>query len=92
MDLLIYALYIHLRHLACATLLCFYREVLELNPPEVQNSVLHYAAWGPQGQQLVRREPVCLPDRGVTEPGASHARPVELGSVSCSQIKYSNRD
>ncbi|XP_048835537.1 inactive dipeptidyl peptidase 10-like isoform X1 [Brienomyrus brachyistius] len=29
------------------------REVLELNPPEVQNSVLHYAAWGPQGQQLM---------------------------------------
>ncbi|XP_061572278.1 inactive dipeptidyl peptidase 10-like [Cololabis saira] len=29
------------------------REVLELNPPEVQNAVLQHAAWGRQGQQLV---------------------------------------
>ncbi|XP_051786710.1 inactive dipeptidyl peptidase 10-like [Erpetoichthys calabaricus] len=29
------------------------REVWELNPPEVTNSVLQYAAWGVQGQQLV---------------------------------------
>uniref|UniRef100_A0A8C4S900 Dipeptidylpeptidase IV N-terminal domain-containing protein n=1 Tax=Erpetoichthys calabaricus TaxID=27687 RepID=A0A8C4S900_ERPCA len=37
--------------------LCFFpshpREVWELNPPEVTNSVLQYAAWGVQGQQLV---------------------------------------
>uniref|UniRef100_A0A8C8E1Y6 Dipeptidyl peptidase like 10 n=1 Tax=Oryzias sinensis TaxID=183150 RepID=A0A8C8E1Y6_9TELE len=29
------------------------REVWELNPPEVANSILQYAAWGVQGQQLV---------------------------------------
>lgn len=29
-------------------------EVWELDPPEVVNSVLQYAAWGVQGQQLVR--------------------------------------
>ncbi|CAN9498251.1 unnamed protein product [Ophioblennius macclurei] len=29
------------------------REVLELNPPEVQNAVLQHAAWGKQGQQLI---------------------------------------
>ncbi|XP_037829709.1 inactive dipeptidyl peptidase 10 isoform X2 [Kryptolebias marmoratus] len=29
------------------------REVWELNPPEVQNSVLQYAAWGQQGHQLI---------------------------------------
>nr|XP_045004992.1 inactive dipeptidyl peptidase 10 [Jaculus jaculus] len=29
------------------------REVWELNPPEVEDSVLQYAAWGVQGQQLV---------------------------------------
>ncbi|XP_033901188.2 inactive dipeptidyl peptidase 10-like isoform X1 [Acipenser ruthenus] len=29
------------------------REVWELNPPEVADSVLQYAAWGVQGQQLV---------------------------------------
>ncbi|XP_019472975.1 inactive dipeptidyl peptidase 10-like [Meleagris gallopavo] len=28
------------------------REVWELNPPEVEDSVLQYAAWGVQGQQL----------------------------------------
>uniref|UniRef100_A0A8C7ZUI7 Dipeptidyl peptidase like 10 n=1 Tax=Oryzias sinensis TaxID=183150 RepID=A0A8C7ZUI7_9TELE len=28
-------------------------EVWELNPPEVANSILQYAAWGVQGQQLV---------------------------------------
>ncbi|MBN3307412.1 DPP10 peptidase, partial [Amia calva] len=29
------------------------REVLELNPPEVTNSVLQHAAWGVDGQQLI---------------------------------------
>ncbi|XP_075385648.1 inactive dipeptidyl peptidase 10 isoform X1 [Tenrec ecaudatus] len=29
------------------------REVWELNPPEVEDSVLQYAAWGAQGQQLI---------------------------------------
>ncbi|KAK2857085.1 hypothetical protein Q5P01_005820 [Channa striata] len=29
------------------------REVWELNPPEVQNAVLQFAAWGRQGQQLI---------------------------------------
>ncbi|KAM4025880.1 inactive dipeptidyl peptidase 10 [Anomaloglossus baeobatrachus] len=29
------------------------REVWELNPPEVEDSVLQHAAWGVQGQQLV---------------------------------------
>ncbi|XP_013874029.1 inactive dipeptidyl peptidase 10 [Austrofundulus limnaeus] len=29
------------------------REVWELNPPEVQNSVLQHAAWGRQGHQLI---------------------------------------
>lgn len=29
------------------------REVLELNPPEVSNSVLQFASWGVRGQQLV---------------------------------------
>nr|XP_033802752.1 inactive dipeptidyl peptidase 10 isoform X2 [Geotrypetes seraphini] len=29
------------------------REVWELNPPEVEDSVLQYAAWGAHGQQLV---------------------------------------
>ncbi|XP_064419316.1 inactive dipeptidyl peptidase 10 isoform X2 [Latimeria chalumnae] len=29
------------------------REVWELNPPEVEDSVLQYAAWGLQGQQLI---------------------------------------
>ncbi|XP_061685737.1 inactive dipeptidyl peptidase 10-like isoform X2 [Syngnathoides biaculeatus] len=29
------------------------REVWELNPPEVPNAVLQYAAWGKQGQQLI---------------------------------------
>ncbi|XP_073490684.1 inactive dipeptidyl peptidase 10 [Aquarana catesbeiana] len=29
------------------------REVWELNPPEVEDSVLQYAAWGVQGQQLI---------------------------------------
>lgn len=36
------------------TLPFFSREVWELDPPEVVNSVLQYAAWGVQGQQLVR--------------------------------------
>ncbi|NXE18282.1 DPP10 peptidase, partial [Ardeotis kori] len=31
----------------------FSREVWELNPPEVEDSVLQYAAWGVQGQQLI---------------------------------------
>ncbi|NXD71440.1 DPP10 peptidase, partial [Eolophus roseicapillus] len=31
----------------------FSREVWELNPPEVEDSVLQYAAWGIQGQQLI---------------------------------------
>lgn len=30
------------------------REVQELNPPEVSNSVLQYASWGIRDQQLVR--------------------------------------
>nr|XP_008177504.2 inactive dipeptidyl peptidase 10 [Chrysemys picta bellii] len=30
------------------------REVWELNPPEVEDSILQYAAWGVQGEQLVR--------------------------------------
>uniref|UniRef100_A0AAZ3SGF0 Uncharacterized protein n=1 Tax=Oncorhynchus tshawytscha TaxID=74940 RepID=A0AAZ3SGF0_ONCTS len=34
------------------TCLCF-REVWELNPPEVQNAVLQHAAWGVKGQQLI---------------------------------------
>ncbi|KAJ1175602.1 hypothetical protein NDU88_000889, partial [Pleurodeles waltl] len=29
------------------------REVWELNPPEVEDSVLQYAAWGIQGQQMI---------------------------------------
>ncbi|XP_044525072.1 inactive dipeptidyl peptidase 10 [Gracilinanus agilis] len=29
------------------------REVWELNPPEVEDSILQYAAWGVQGQQLI---------------------------------------
>ncbi|KAL4616634.1 inactive dipeptidyl peptidase 10 [Arapaima gigas] len=29
------------------------REVWELNPPEVHNSILQHAAWGVQGQQLI---------------------------------------
>ncbi|XP_038609598.1 inactive dipeptidyl peptidase 10 [Tachyglossus aculeatus] len=29
------------------------REVWELNPPEVEDSVLQYAAWGVRGQQLI---------------------------------------
>lgn len=35
----------------------FSREVWELNPPEVEDSVLQYAAWGVQGQQLVSLPP-----------------------------------
>uniref|UniRef100_A0A6Q2WUH5 Dipeptidyl peptidase like 10 n=1 Tax=Esox lucius TaxID=8010 RepID=A0A6Q2WUH5_ESOLU len=31
----------------------YFREVWELDPPEVLNSVLQYAAWGVQGQQLI---------------------------------------
>uniref|UniRef100_A0A3Q2FN64 Inactive dipeptidyl peptidase 10-like n=1 Tax=Cyprinodon variegatus TaxID=28743 RepID=A0A3Q2FN64_CYPVA len=31
----------------------FTREVQELNPPEVSNSVLQFASWGVQGQQLI---------------------------------------
>uniref|UniRef100_F6X7S8 Dipeptidyl-peptidase 10 (inactive) n=1 Tax=Xenopus tropicalis TaxID=8364 RepID=F6X7S8_XENTR len=31
----------------------FCREVWELNPPEVEDSVLQYAEWGVQGQQLI---------------------------------------
>lgn len=40
----------------------FFREVWELDPPEVANSVLQYAAWGVQGQQLVRSisHPRCI--------------------------------
>uniref|UniRef100_A0A3B3U694 Dipeptidyl peptidase like 10 n=1 Tax=Poecilia latipinna TaxID=48699 RepID=A0A3B3U694_9TELE len=34
------------------TSVCF-REVWELDPPEVVNSVLQYAAWGVSGQQLI---------------------------------------
>uniref|UniRef100_A0A4W5NSB7 Dipeptidyl peptidase like 10 n=1 Tax=Hucho hucho TaxID=62062 RepID=A0A4W5NSB7_9TELE len=33
--------------------LLFFREVWELDPPEVLNSVLQYAEWGVQGQQLI---------------------------------------
>ncbi|XP_039351337.1 inactive dipeptidyl peptidase 10 isoform X4 [Mauremys reevesii] len=29
------------------------REVWELNPPEVEDSILQYAAWGVQGEQLI---------------------------------------
>lgn len=38
---------------ACKNIYLFSREVWELNPPEVEDSVLQYAAWGVQGQQLV---------------------------------------
>lgn len=41
-------LYVHLYMRVC------YREVWELDPPEVLNSRLQHAAWGMQGQQLVR--------------------------------------
>lgn len=42
-------------HFSSASLLsCVSREVWVLDPPEVVNSVLQYAAWGVQGQQLVR--------------------------------------
>lgn len=41
-------LYVHLYMCVC------YREVWELDPPEVLNSRLQHAAWGMQGQQLVR--------------------------------------
>uniref|UniRef100_A0A4W5P875 Dipeptidyl peptidase like 10 n=1 Tax=Hucho hucho TaxID=62062 RepID=A0A4W5P875_9TELE len=34
-------------------LMLFFREVWELDPPEVLNSILQYAAWGVQGQQLI---------------------------------------
>lgn len=39
----------------------FSREVWELNPPEVEDSVLQYAAWGVQGQQLVSMPPHAPP-------------------------------
>uniref|UniRef100_A0A4W4GR64 Dipeptidylpeptidase IV N-terminal domain-containing protein n=1 Tax=Electrophorus electricus TaxID=8005 RepID=A0A4W4GR64_ELEEL len=32
---------------------CIHREVHELNPPEVWNSVLQFASWGSKGQQLI---------------------------------------
>uniref|UniRef100_A0A8D1C0P0 Dipeptidylpeptidase IV N-terminal domain-containing protein n=1 Tax=Sus scrofa TaxID=9823 RepID=A0A8D1C0P0_PIG len=35
------------------TIYLFSREVWELNPPEVEDSILQYAAWGVQGQQLI---------------------------------------
>ena len=38
----------------CVFVFVCIREVWELNPPEVQNAVLQHAAWGKQGQQLVR--------------------------------------
>ena len=38
----------------CVLFIYFFSEVWELDPPEVVNSVLQYAAWGVQGQQLVR--------------------------------------
>lgn len=43
----------------------FSREVWELNPPEVEDSVLQYAAWGVHGQQLVSTviKNVWTPDR-----------------------------
>lgn len=41
-------------HGACWYISVCIREVWELNPPEVQNAVLQHAAWGRQGQQLVR--------------------------------------
>lgn len=39
---------------SASLLSCVSREVWVLDPPEVVNSVLQYAAWGVQGQQLVR--------------------------------------
>ncbi|KAK5619691.1 hypothetical protein CRENBAI_009071 [Crenichthys baileyi] len=33
---------------------CCHREVRELNPPEVSDSVLQFASWGVQGQQLLK--------------------------------------
>uniref|UniRef100_A0A3B3WNV7 Dipeptidyl peptidase like 10 n=1 Tax=Poecilia mexicana TaxID=48701 RepID=A0A3B3WNV7_9TELE len=39
------------------------QEVWELDPPEVVNSVLQYAAWGVSGQQLVRSKPVLIYSR-----------------------------
>lgn len=38
----------------CFCVCVYNREVWELNPPEVHNAVLQHAAWGRQGQQLVR--------------------------------------
>lgn len=46
-----------------------FREVWELDPPEVVNSVLQYAAWGVQGQQLVRTH------RILPQPTYQHAPP-----------------
>ncbi|MED6233622.1 hypothetical protein ATANTOWER_014160 [Ataeniobius toweri] len=34
----------------------FTREVRELNPPEVSDSVLQFASWGVQGQQLSKQQ------------------------------------
>lgn len=33
---------------------CLHRQTWPLNPPEVHDTVLQFAGWGSQGQQLVR--------------------------------------
>lgn len=35
----------------------YFREITDLTPSEEDTSVLQYAAWGPQGNQLVRMNP-----------------------------------
>lgn len=38
---------------SCLGLCVCSRDLVELNPPEREKEVLQYAAWGPQGNQLV---------------------------------------
>lgn len=56
-------------------LLLFFREVCELDPPEVLNSVLQYAEWGVQGQQLVSQRQAATP---TCNPPISHLLPLGI--------------
>lgn len=48
----------------CLSCVCS-RDLLELNPPEMEKAVLQYASWGPQGNQLVSQALTHSPNQAV---------------------------
>uniref|UniRef100_A0A5F8HGP7 Dipeptidyl peptidase like 10 n=1 Tax=Monodelphis domestica TaxID=13616 RepID=A0A5F8HGP7_MONDO len=53
LSLFIHSLICDLQHTYEVSYLISHALIWELNPPEVEDSILQYAAWGVQGQQLI---------------------------------------